>query len=125
MNHFFGMHVLCLCMKYMHEKNLVHYSSVDGNLNYFFIGNYFFKKCYFIFLNNVKLHQKSHIFIVKDNLWDYLEKFLKKCVLIYYLFKFNLPMMLLSRITTLQTKVYLYKTACIRLLASLQLACEA
>ena len=30
------MHVLCLCMKYMHEKRAVHYSSVYGSYKYCF-----------------------------------------------------------------------------------------
>ena len=30
MEHPFCMHVLCLCMKYMNERRVVHYSSVNG-----------------------------------------------------------------------------------------------
>ena len=33
MVHPFCMHVLCLCIKYMHEKRVVNYSSVYGSLN--------------------------------------------------------------------------------------------
>ena len=32
MDHPFCVHVLCLCMKYMHEKSVVHYSSVCGKI---------------------------------------------------------------------------------------------
>ena len=34
MDHPFFIHVLCLCMKYIHEKGVVYYSSVYGRSFY-------------------------------------------------------------------------------------------
>ena len=43
----FCMHVLCLCLKYMHANMVVHYSSVYGNLKV--LENFNLKSLYKIF----------------------------------------------------------------------------
>ena len=61
MDHHFRMHVLFLCMKYMHEKRVVQYSSVYGIIQHLCSGSRNYLKAHTHVKNHANAKTHAHV----------------------------------------------------------------